>query len=373
MIFLPTQPVLHLVLEEKRSCRASDCGGDIGGGGDGEEGGDAENNEIASEGAKSLYGNIDDEIRYRDLESFSHQSDDYIPPECGVSHWSDFSPCLGPCGGTGTSERQRVVWNKDDVYGVQRPGRDPTLDPCRHIKRREVVSCSTLSCDAIVPPQCYEVIKVSHCRDSDVANYWYYDHMSDQCAIFWAGKCDKNRNKFRGKEDCEETCRLPRKKMELQREDLRAEPIDCAVTNWISHACNATCGEGIQIKTRKVVRSPKYGGKPCPKHLVRLDKCYQRCDDIYSVGGYVPQNYDDRRRYHHAKPEPPAEEKNECRYSEWSVWTPCTASCGDNSYRQRTRTLLNIEMSYKCKDRVIVEKCVMMPCQLSSNDESESK
>ncbi|XP_075166648.1 spondin-1 [Haematobia irritans] len=365
------QPVLRLILEEKRVCRASDCGGDIGG--EGDNGGDGEDNEV--DGTRSLFGNIDDNIRYRDLESFSHQLDDYIPPECGVSHWSDFSPCLGPCGGKGTSERQRVVWNKDEVYGVQRPDRDPTLDPCRHIKRREVVTCNTLNCDAIVPPQCYEDLKPSHCRDSDVANYWFYDHMSDQCSIFWADKCDKNRNKFKSKEECEDTCRMPRKKMELQRENLNVEPIDCAVSNWVSHACNVTCGEGVQIKTRKVLRSPKYGGKPCPKHLVRTESCYQRCDDIYSVGGYVPQNNEERRRHqNHVKLESShIEEKDECRYSEWSVWTPCTASCGDSSYRQRTRTLLNIEMSYKCKDRVIVEKCKMMPCLLNANDEFEGK
>ena len=312
------------------------------------------------------------------MESLSQkvEPDEDIPPECGVSRWSDFSPCLGPCGGTGTSERQRIVWNNDEIYGVRRPDHDPNLDPCRHITRRQVVNCSLPSCDAIVPPFCYEDLKVSSCRDSDVANYWFYDHLSDHCAIFWADKCDRNRNKFPSKEACEETCRQPRQKMELQMENLQLKPIDCEVSGWISHECNVTCGEGVQLKILKVVKSPKYGGKPCPKILWRHEKCYQRCDDIYSVGGYLSNsNYNERRRIgggkHHFKTT--AAEKNECRYSEWSVWTPCTVSCGDNSYRQKTRTLINTDMSYKCKDRVRIEKCNMMPCLLNSNDDELDK
>ncbi|KAI8128992.1 Spondin-1 [Lucilia cuprina] len=363
------QQVSRVRLQEQRNCKGVDCGGDINGNGNKNN----EEHEAQVDGTRSLFGNIDNEIRYRDLESLSQKLDDYIPPECGVSHWSDFSPCLGPCGGIGTSERIRVVWNNDEVYGVRKPDHDDNLDPCRHIKRREVVNCTIPSCDAIVPTLCYEDLKVSSCRDSDVTNYWFYDHMSDQCAIFWADKCDKNRNKFPSKEACEETCRQPRQKMELQSESLQVAPIDCLVSDWVSHACNATCGDGVQIKTRKVLRSPKYGGKPCPKHLVRLEKCYQRCEDIYSVDGYSSATYTGERRRNTAKHHFRAQEKekNECRYSEWSVWTPCTVSCGDNSYRQKTRTLLNTDLSYKCKDRVRIEKCSMLPCLLNSNDDTD--
>ncbi|XP_037814120.1 spondin-1 [Lucilia sericata] len=363
------QQVSRVRLQEQRNCKGVDCGGDINGNGNKNN----EEHEAQVDGTRSLFGNIDNEIRYRDLESLSQKLDDYIPPECGVSHWSDFSPCLGPCGGIGTSERLRVVWNNDEVYGVRKPDHDDNLDPCRHIKRREVVNCTIPSCDAIVPTLCYEDLKVSSCRDSDVTNYWFYDHMSDQCAIFWADKCDKNRNKFPSKEACEETCRQPRQKMELQSESLQVAPIDCLVSDWVSHACNATCGDGVQIKTRKVLRSPKYGGKPCPKHLVRLEKCYQRCEDIYSVDGYSSATYTGERRRNTAKHHFRAQEKekSECRYSEWSVWTPCTVSCGNNSYRQKTRTLLNTDLSYKCKDRVRIEKCSMLPCLLNSNDDTD--
>lgn len=374
-------------LQETKPCEGLECGGDINGV-EGDKNGEETDSEAQVDGTRSLFGNIDDDRPFRNFESYSHQLEDYIPPECGVSHWSDFSPCLGPCGGIGTRQRERRIWNNDEVYGVLKPDRDLDLDPCRHIKRKEVVNCTIPSCDAIVPPLCYEDLKASPCRDSNVANYWFYDHMSDQCAIFWADKCDSNRNKFLSKESCEETCRHPRQKFELQSESLQMGPIDCLVSDWIDHACNASCGEGIQIKTRRVLRSPKYGGKPCPKHMVRLKKCYQRCDGIYSVGGIGYDNPSDRKRtlfrannhHHHQHHQQQSYSSqshqhglSDCHYSEWSAWTPCTASCGDSSYRQKTRTLVNSELSYKCKDRVRIEKCTMLPCLLDGNEDDSDK
>ena len=61
-----------------------------------------ENNNM--EGTRSL----DDYSRFRNFESYSQKLEDYIPPECGVTHWSDFSPCIGPCGGMG--QRQSMLF-----------------------------------------------------------------------------------------------------------------------------------------------------------------------------------------------------------------------------------------------------------------------
>ncbi|XP_034478819.1 spondin-1 isoform X1 [Drosophila innubila] len=350
-------------LQETKPCEASDCGGEIGN----EEGGEGEPEDGQPEDGDEQSRSAERRSLFRNFQSYSQHSEDYIPPVCGVSPWSDFSPCLGPCGGTGKRQRMRKVWNNNEVYGVRDPNDDGS-DPCGHIKLYEEVNCTNPSCDTIVPHYCYETLRDSHCRDSDVVNHWYYDHVSDQCGIYWSDRCDTNQNKFKSKEECEETCRLPRHKQELQNERLSSEQpqrVDCLVSEWISHSCNATCGDGVQLRTRRVLRTPKYGGKPCPKHLVRLDRCYQRCDDMYSVSGSYGE-----RRHVPAKLQPP-ETRDECRYSEWSAWTPCTASCGDNSVRQRTRTLLNTDLSYKCKDRVRMEKCVMMPCLLNSNDDTD--
>ncbi|XP_037945543.1 spondin-1-like [Teleopsis dalmanni] len=366
------QKVSRVKLQDTQKCEGIDCGGDIGNGipniDENNENTDAE---MQFGDTEAFNENMDSNLRFRNFQSYSQKREDYIPPECGVTPWSDFSPCMGPCGSTGHRQRERQIWNNDEVYGVKRPN-NFRGDPCKHIKRIETVNCTIPSCDTIVPNYCFEELQVSHCRDSDVANYWYYDHLSDQCALFWADKCDKNNNKFTSKETCEETCQKPRHKAQLLSNEFKSEQrrIDCAVSEWHAHACNATCGEGVQIKTRKVLRSPKYGGKPCPKHLVHTDKCYQHCDDIYSIGNIYSISHDKRRgsSQAHAKV---TIEKDECHYSAWSAWTPCTASCGDNSVRQKTRTLMNTDMSFKCKDRVRIEKCVMMPCLLNNNDDND--
>ncbi|XP_067628123.1 spondin-1 [Eurosta solidaginis] len=400
------QKVSRVRLQETRKCEGPECGGDLAKGAEGADANAAEGDEEAAgeednavggselgDSTRAYYG--DNNNGFRQFQSYSHKRDDYIPPECGVSPWSDFSPCIGQCGSVGYRQRQRKIWNNDEVYGVRNPKSDGS-DPCRHVKREEVVNCTNPACDTIVPNYCYASLQPSPCRDGDVTNYWYYDYPTDQCAIFWADKCDKNRNKFSSKEECEQTCRRPRQKVDLQSESLRMEhqPVDCMVSEWEARPCNVTCGEGMQIKTRRVLRRAKYGGNPCPRHLVRLEKCYQSCDEMYTISGGGGggdgaddddevggisfagstgdgvDDYDSANRirgsYVSARQ---ITKKDECHYSEWSAWTPCTATCGDNSMRQQTRTLLNTDMSYKCKDRVRVEKCIAMPCLLESNDQ----
>ncbi|KAI5751425.1 hypothetical protein M8J77_007363 [Diaphorina citri] len=57
----------------------------------------------------------------------------------------------------------------------------------------------------------------------------------------------------------------------------------------------------------------------------------------------------------------------ECVYSEWSAWSACTAPCGKDAVKLRTRTLINqnaltlTEMA-KCNDRLETVKCSLLPC-----------
>lgn len=308
-------------------------------------------NHVKLSGIKECYdtsgcsGNIAEEEIGVDTES---EAEVPIHDICYFGEWSEWSPCNPSCG-YGARERRRdvVALNTDNSADVVL---------CKNYTKIEREHCRNEDC--IIPDFCYVLPEVGACREN-ISNFWYYSYTSDNCGIFVSGDCQPNDNKFNSKEKCEAICKPGKKKIEiLEIESLRLEKQDCKVSDWHTRQCNVTCGEGYQIKTRNVLRMAKNGGKPCPKKLVRVDKCFVRCqNDFYSeslnrrMGNkrYLLSNGGDDSR------------SNDCLYSEWSHWSPCTTTCGNHSVRQKTRTTLHGGTG-KCKDRIRVEKCNVDDC-----------
>ncbi|XP_067628122.1 spondin-1 [Eurosta solidaginis] len=72
------------------------------------------------------------------------------------------------------------------------------------------------------PACCFETPKRYTCSKArEVRNYWFYNYCEDQCMLFTANSCDKNKNKFTSLETCEETCRPPAYEELLQRKQGR--------------------------------------------------------------------------------------------------------------------------------------------------------
>ncbi|CAD7088135.1 unnamed protein product [Hermetia illucens] len=279
-------------------------------------------------------------------------------PECRMSKWSSWSPCSVTCG-DGIQKRQRRVLYR----GVSSPDGE---DPCANVKKEEVVTCVThKSCDLLEPPEsCLLPPEVGHCRSTN--NRWFYDQGTQDCAIFPYSGCGGNDNNFESREDCLETCRIENEKPpELEVGDLRLESIankvDCKVSNWVIRPCNVTCGEGVMIKTRKVLRYPRLGGKPCPKRMVRIEQCFMECPDLVSPYTQAPHHPRSGKRHRNQNYEANPEE-DDCRYSHWSPWSPCSATCGTYVLRQRTRVLLNQNQLHKCVHRVQNERCIVPEC-----------
>eukprot|EP00927_Polykrikos_kofoidii_P071174 TRINITY_DN67482_c0_g1_i1.p1 TRINITY_DN67482_c0_g1~~TRINITY_DN67482_c0_g1_i1.p1 ORF type:complete len:1818 (-),score=190.99 TRINITY_DN67482_c0_g1_i1:76-5529(-) len=76
---------------------------------------------------------------------------------------------------------------------------------------------------------------------------------------------------------------------------------DCLLSEWSSWGvCTATCGTGIQTRSRDVVRHASFGGKACVSEEMRsVQACLQQeCL------------------------------RTDCKLGEWAAWSACTCTCG---------------------------------------------
>ena len=69
------------------------------------------------------------------------------------------------------------------------------------------------------------------------------------------------------------------------------DPVDCVLTAWSPFTdCTATCGGGIQTRSRSVDTLPLYGGEPCSTALSQSQSCNaDPCAPPSSPGTVVAQ------------------------------------------------------------------------------------
>ena len=119
-------------------------------------------------------------------------------------------------------------------------------------------------------------------------------------------------------------------------------PINCEFSQWGDWMpCSVTCGpkgHGIQNRRRHIIQKSKYGGIPCPS------------DSILSQQRTCP---------HDDMDEKPKGEKNllkncpvDCKYTEWTCWTPSCPTCFDENKGQ-TRDNLGIVSQKRERSREI--------------------
>ncbi|XP_076619199.1 extracellular matrix protein f-spondin [Colletes latitarsis] len=119
---------------------------------------------------------------------------------------------------------------------------------------------------------------------------------------------------------------------------LAANNAFCATTEWSAWSeCSSTCGVGMKLRTRKF--TDRMGHKKCP-HVSVMEK--EKCME-------PPCS-------------PDLEEQIDptCKVTDWSYWSPCSASCG-KGVKLRTR-LLMVDPSEQQKCSSKMELLQQRPC-----------
>ena len=90
------------------------------------------------------------------------------------------------------------------------------------------------------------------------------------------------------------------------------QDLDCEMTSWSpwSLSCSSTCGTaGYKNRFRRVETPARGRGRPCPRRLEKQKRCRLAACPL-----------------------------DDCQHlSQWSVWGPCTATCGSSGHQARTR------------------------------------
>lgn len=273
-------------LQRTVECDGSECGGDI-----------------TERTDPDRSGEIDDNEPPR----FSDES------KCKWSAWSLFSPCNRNCD-QGNMMRYRYPQNRDlDVIHLQMRAADvfynmdkwkdrkkilvplapdgepyPYMpnecnqlfcfeqdDPCVLDEFMEFVECQPeLPLCTSLPELCFLQPEYGSCRD--YTTRWAYDSVINTCSLFSYSGCDGNDNRFNSKQDCIDICKPQNTTPTFERMksgDHRRDIGDCVMSAWERGHCNATCGEGTRRKVRRILSPAQNGGRPCPKKLVRMERC----------------------------------------------------------------------------------------------------
>jgi len=116
------------------------------------------------------------------------------------------------------------------------------------------------------------------------------------------------------------------------------QPIqDCEVSPWVPGECSKSCGGGTQVMTRSIA-TPPFMGAACPPLQMKKSCNAQKCPI-------------------------------DCKLSEWSGWSKCTAECGGGvmSKNRQVVTMAKYggvpcgeqQMSTRCSTQSCDKPCVL--------------
>ncbi|CAE7927083.1 SPON1 [Symbiodinium necroappetens] len=200
---------------------------------------------------------------------------------CSTTEWSQWTACPVACGG-GQQQRSRHLSGESSCI------------PMAKQDLKEVRGCNVESCEE---------------NEGCILSPWtHWGQCSQDCGT---GVSTRSRSIDQSAGDGGKSCHASLK--EMQECVLEPCPVrDCVWHAWDSWSgCSCTCGGGLKRRARNIKVAPRAGGTPCdPSDKTQVAACNtQSCEDC--VDG---------------------------RWTIWSLWSECTASCAPG-YRWRHRSI----------------------------------
>jgi len=216
--------------------------------------------------------------------------------ECGYSEWTPWSGCPVTCGG-GHQQRYRSVLVHSSGGGA----------PCDKVE--EDRNCETLHCPAP--------------RDCEYSPFEEWSTCTVSCG---GGQQARVRQVVLAAQNGGKPCEaLTLREVRGCNEDKCKVPSsDCVLSEWSNwDICNLKCGGGLQQRKRTIVQTMLGEGKPCGFDIHKGDKS----DDSTDSG--LLQEF---RGCNERSCDP----STDCTFASWNDWGSCSAECNGHHLRSRS-------------------------------------
>ncbi|XP_039278988.1 spondin-1 isoform X2 [Nilaparvata lugens] len=273
-----------------------------------------------------------------------------VLPECEQAEWSDWSTCSATCG-RGNKVRQKIFkdeFEKECRFNVEFQETrecDEPLDDCSQTYPEGSLADSDKCPWSHWSPCMASCNKGKQIRTRFALPHYVADDPCTGLVMTEEVECDTGRSCDISTEQAYEYSTPPgipsRSQIKATSESPDSDNQDvqegeqCEYSKWGKWSqCSKKCGRGERERFRTVKVKPKTG-ESCPE-IQQKKKCRgKQCGN----------------------PEL-------CKYSNWSVWSPCSATCGHGATRQRTRHVIPVKHfnTDVCIDRVEKQQCIVLPC-----------